>query len=813
MHLCSGRISRVVAAGAATLIAAAGVAVSGGAAAPATAASTSSATSTPFCAPATLRTKSCFGLSLNPSLRRQVQARVGAAVRPYVESSQGGYAPQDLQAAYGLGSVVGTNGTGQTIAIVDAYDDPKAASDLAAYRSFFGLPACAAGTSSSSCLRKVDQSGGQSYPAADSGWSQEISLDLDAVSTACPLCHIILVEASSSNDNDLISGIREASSLGASVISLSFGGCEGGAGTGDFDPALQSANVPITVATGDSGYNSADNQSCWALNTPQYPASSPFVTAVGGTSLAKSGNTRGWAETAWAYINTPFGPEGGGSGCSGFETKPAWQTDTGCSNRTVADISADADPQTGISVYNTYSDTGWSVYGGTSLSAPLIAGIDALANSPAAAVDGKIWYSGVRTNDVTSGSNAPLATDCSPAYLCNARPGYDGPTGMGTPNGPPMAHVAMTPLSSISASTAVPISWTPPANVQPKTYRVWERDRSFGTGAWVPYDTTAGTTAATTFYGFRAHTYDFAVQYFLPTGSTDGPTGTVATTTTISGSATLAMNYMSMYAVDGYGTLHPASSPPLPNTASWPGWNIARGLALDGDGLGGQVLDGFGGLHAFGNAPALNSGGYWPNWDIARDIVVRSDGAGGYVLDGFGGMHPFGNAPAVNLTAYWGGWDIARGVAIFPSGTGAGTGGVVLDGFGGVHPFTVGSNPMPATATVTAYWPGWDIARSVVLLPGSSATSYSGYVLDGFGGLHSFAGGRASMPPTPSFTAYWPGWDIARSVLMVPGSSTNGYVVDGYGGFHFFGSSPPASPMITPNYGTNAPLVRGAAAV
>jgi hypothetical protein len=198
------------------------------------------------------------------------------------------------------------------------------------------------------------------------------------------------------------------------------------------------------------------------------------------------------------------------------------------------------------------------------------------------------------------------------------------------------------------------------------------------------------------------------------------------------------------YVVDGFGSLHPfGAAPGMAVTASWPGWDIARGVALRSDGVSGYVLDGFGGVHACGGAPDMQSSAYWPGWDIARGIVMRSDG-GGYVLDGFGGLHPFGDAPPTTGTAYWQGWDIARGLAARPEG-----GGYVLDGFGGVHPF--GGAPELRTG---ASWPGFDIARGV-----SVAAGGAGVVLDGYGGLAPFNG----APAVPA-SAYWPGWDIARGV-------------------------------------------------
>ena len=328
----------------------------------------------------------------------------------------GGYGPADLQSAYALPS--GTAGAGQTVAIVDAFDDPKAESDLATYRSTYGLPAC---TTANGCFKKVNQSGTQgSYPSGDQGWAVEISLDLDMVSAACPQCHILLVEASSNANANLYAAVDTAARLGATEISNSYGGSESSS-----DPSTNAhynhPGIPITVSSGDSGYG------------VEYPAASPYVTAVGGTTLKKATNARGWSETTWS---------GAGSGCSAYEAKQSWQTDGGCAKRTVADVSAVADPNSGVNVYDSDCSglnrllgncfSGWGVVGGTSASAPIIASVYALAGNGASVTYGSFPYShATALNDVTSGSNG----SCSGSYLCTSVAGFDGPTGLGTPNG------------------------------------------------------------------------------------------------------------------------------------------------------------------------------------------------------------------------------------------------------------------------------------------------------------------------------------------------------------------------------------------
>jgi subtilase family serine protease len=350
-------------------------------------------------------------------------------------SAPAGFGPSDLQSAYNLSAASASGGSGQTVAVVDAFDDPNAEADLATYRSTFGLPAC---TSAGGCFRKVNQSGDAgSPPAGNTGWGVEISLDLDMVSAICPGCNILLVEANSTSIADLGTAVDTAARLGATEISNSYGANEQSAETGT-DSHYNHPGIMITASSGDSGFG------------VQYPAASPFVTAVGGTSLAKDGSARGWAESAWS---------GAGSGCSSFEAKPSWQQDPGCGNRTVADVSAVADPNTGVAVYDTYNmttctlllfgcsltgGTGWMVVGGTSVGSPVIASVYALAGHAATNTYASQPYGNTGSlNDVTTGSNGGGSTglfglfgtpNCG-SYLCNAGPGYDGPTGLGTPNG------------------------------------------------------------------------------------------------------------------------------------------------------------------------------------------------------------------------------------------------------------------------------------------------------------------------------------------------------------------------------------------
>ena len=345
-------------------------------------------------------------------VRANVPQRRQSAIRPDAAPGGYGYGPPSLQAAYDLPSAA--DGSVRTVAVVDAYDDPDAESDLAVYRAAWGLPPCGIG-----CFQKISQTGGSTPPAAagNSGWATEESLDLDMVSAICPNCHIVLAEASSSSVTNLGSAVNAAVSHGAGYVSNSYGAQESGHDQSDDSAYFNHPGVAITASAGDNGYGVS------------YPAASPYVTAVGGTTLSRAANPRGWTETAWG---SGSGGEGTGSGCSAVEPKPSWQTDSGCSRRTGNDVAAVANPNTGVAVYDSYDQHGWLEAGGTSAAAPIIASVYALAGPPAAGTyPSSILYArrgGLY--DVTSGANGRCGS-----YLCTAETGYDGPTGWGTPDG------------------------------------------------------------------------------------------------------------------------------------------------------------------------------------------------------------------------------------------------------------------------------------------------------------------------------------------------------------------------------------------
>ncbi len=334
--------------------------------------------------------------------------------------------PAQFHGAYNVPTTA--SGAPPTIAIVDAYDSPTIESDLAVYNATYGLPAC---TTANGCFRKVNQTGGTTYPTVNPGWVLEIALDVETAHAMCQNCKILLVEATSNANGNLYGAVNEAVKLGATAISNSWSTSEYAAETLDDNAYFNHPGVVITGSTGDNGYG------------VQYPAASRYVVAVGGTSLTLGSGDSYGSESAWS---------GSGSGCSAYEAKPAWQTDAGCARRSVADVSADADPNTGAAIYDStsyFGQSGWFKVGGTSLSSPLIAAVYALAGNTGS---GSAPYANAGLlHDVTSGSNGT----CSPPYLCTGSAGFDGPTGLGTPNGlGAFLAGASTPDFSLGASPA-----------------------------------------------------------------------------------------------------------------------------------------------------------------------------------------------------------------------------------------------------------------------------------------------------------------------------------------------------------------------
>lgn len=519
-----------------------------------------------------------------------------------------GYFPADLESAYGLTGDIATMEPGPaapTVAIVDAYDDPNAASDLSAYRSAMSgatdpntelpdpvMPPLCSSTVTSGCVTftKVNQTGGTTYPSANNGWAEEISLDLDTVSAVCPDCNIVLVEASSSSMANLAQAVTEAKTFGPAAITNSYGGTEASSETADNSIYSAGPATAITAATGDDGYG------------VEYPAASPDLTAVGGTSLTYTGSGAGlqWqAQTVWSDS---------GSGCSADEAMPSWQDDQGvytqsstCTRRQVADISADANPETGFAAYDSYRESGWLVFGGTSLSTQIVGATYAVASatgelrpspqslyvdagtSSTAATPGLV--------PVTSGSNSGCGN-----YLCNAADhmpsGYDGPGGLGTPYGvgaftgagpapAPNPSLSFSPTTeTVAAGTAagpvtVDLSQAPTSTLS-ISLSTTSATGGFATAATGPFDSTltlsvqAGTTTSPAFY----------YQDSTPGGATvtAGASGyTNATmTVTVNGATTTGTMTVSVSA----GSLSRRGSYEVPLTVS--AHDATSGTALSG---------------------------------------------------------------------------------------------------------------------------------------------------------------------------------------------------------------------------------------
>lgn len=387
----------------------------------------------PMCPPSPRHTFRCFGW-----IRTDLVAVArGDGIPAYV-----GYTPSEIQSAYGFDV---SRGRGQTVAIVDAFGYRAAASDLAAYRRAANLPPC---TTTNGCLKILNQNGAAAPlpaqpPSTDIGWLYEQSTDLDAVSAACPLCHITLVESTNAQtlSTAVVTAVRRSH-----IVSMSWGGPE----SGSANSGLPSHGYALVASSGDFGGGSLQQAGGPAdRGGPQFPCSYSTVVCVGGTRLTHSGS--GWAETVWndeAFRECGSGtaPCGAtGSGCSRIVPKPAWQHDVGCRMRSSVDVSADASVRTPFAVYNSNfrgasSPSPWAGIGGTSLAAPLIAGAFALAGNVASRHGAmELWQRHDALRDVIKGSNVylPVTGPCASSvpYICVAHRGYDGPTGWGSPKG------------------------------------------------------------------------------------------------------------------------------------------------------------------------------------------------------------------------------------------------------------------------------------------------------------------------------------------------------------------------------------------
>jgi len=459
----------------------------------------------------------------------------------------GAYSPSYLQSAYDVASASRTNagGAGQIVAIVDAYGDPTIVSDLAYYRSFFKLSPCpvgVVGAANPSCaLQVANESGAASpLPPPNTSWGLEESIDADMVSAICPKCQILLIETSSAAISDLGAGVNTAVGLGATVVSNSYGSTEYPSEVADTNAYFDHPGVAIVAASGGAGYG------------VQFPAASPDVVAVGGTSLVQRGDAGARDGTSTVWSDT-------GAGCSAYEPKPSWQVDTGCANRSDNDVAAVADPTTGVWVYDTTGFSGLVVAGGTSVATPIIGSLYALAGPFQRASDAaqSLYVNHDELTSVVIGSDGPCAT-----YLCDAahaQGNYNGPTGLGTPTVLPNsagafvmtsdAAVTTTPdrptLTTADASpTSVALSWTPPtgSSVAPSGYEVLEGDNG-AAPAPPPINTSPVTTnryvVENLTYGER---YSFSVEA-IGAGGTSPPSNTLSVfTSTVAGMASAPLD-------------------------------------------------------------------------------------------------------------------------------------------------------------------------------------------------------------------------------------------------------------------------------
>ncbi len=481
----------------------------------------------------------------NDSRRIDAGAELAQPARDHADSlgvlgNGGAYDPSYLQSAYNVAALTAARlgGSGQIVAIVDAYDDPNVAADLAHYRSYFNLPPCTLGAvspSATTCtFEKVNEAGASApLPSTNASWGTEISLDVEMVSAICPSCQILLVEASSNSLNDLGQSVNTAVSIGATVVSNSYGGSEYNSEDTDSGAYFNHPGVPIVAASGDSGYG------------VEFPAASPLVTAVGGTTLTQLTNTgtRNGTESAWS---------GAGAGCSGFEPKPTWQHDSGCAMRTVADVSAVANPATGVWVYDTFGASGFAIYGGTSVATPIVASIYALSadSSSSTAVPASWLYAAPSSLiPVTTGSDGSCGT-----YLCNAaasQGGYNGPTGLGTPGGSPSSLSAFsgstapakapdspTLMTATAGNASVSLSWSAPQHTGGSAITGYNLfvGTSAGGESNSPATATPITTTTFTLSGLvNGTTYYFSVQALNAIGSSPSSNELSATPVALSG--------------------------------------------------------------------------------------------------------------------------------------------------------------------------------------------------------------------------------------------------------------------------------------
>lgn len=372
-----------------------------------------------------------YGRTSSPPFRVKVIGHLKNGQPKLTSASPTGLSPSAVASVYSLSGLSPSSGAGagQIIAIVDAYHDPNALSDLNTFNRQYGYPqlsACTSLSQSGSCFLQADPQG---TPTVNSGWVLEESLDIEWAHAEAPGAKIVLVEAASNSNTNLFNAVSYANSIGATEVSMSWGGGEFSGETA-YDSDMAHAGTYYTVSAGDSGHGA------------EYPAASPNVIAVGGTTL------NGCSGTSCAGFSSETTWSSSGGGASAYEAIPSYQSGyagpvygaatisalTGA-KRGIPDVSFDANPSTGVSVYDStryQGQSGWFTLGGTSVGAPNWAGIlaaGAAAGKTALQGDAAIYAGGYSANlrDITSGTNGSCGTDCT------AGPGYDLVTGLGSP--------------------------------------------------------------------------------------------------------------------------------------------------------------------------------------------------------------------------------------------------------------------------------------------------------------------------------------------------------------------------------------------
>jgi subtilase family serine protease len=520
------------------------------------------------CPAATSRHLTCFAMRLVPASASALGAHLLSrkstnAADALPLGPAGGYTPNDIATAYGATPSTKTN---VTVGIVDAFGDPNLQADVNVFDKQYGLP-----IESAMSLRIISETGGAVPSTTDTGWGVEQSLDVEAVRGLCHACKIVMVEASSTGDADLAAAENEAITAGATVVSNSFGGAESSNPPSKaFASAFNHPGIVQVASTGDNGWYDWDlaNKNNHASNAPALPAALPTAVAVGGTSLYLNDNGSRASETVWNE-NGPsdqFGGELGeeegasGGGCSTLYTAPKWQSsasgysNTGCAGtRLAADISAIADPFTGYDIYDNFGTdgVGWETLGGTSLAAPVISALWALAGgaggeaTPALSLYGHYKSASSTLYDVTVGGNGfcgtSSATSCGDAYTevpnmfgagqldcywvgttatlatadgqCHAKAGYDGPSGVGTPKGTAV-FTALKPTAKITAPTTI-------THGKSASFKGTSSTDPFPGGTITTYSWAWGDGTATSTGSAPTHKYTKAGKYTVKLAVTD----------------------------------------------------------------------------------------------------------------------------------------------------------------------------------------------------------------------------------------------------------------------------------------------------